>query len=101
MPQPSGTFTSRLSTARSPSPSLGITTTVTGLLCWRDLHPLEWQLASLHGHFEPPSFVAATAELASIADAGEGVVRPSPPRRRVLPNNRPPRRAAVASDSGQ
>ena len=19
--------------------------------CWRDLHPLEWQLASLHGHF--------------------------------------------------
>jgi hypothetical protein len=25
-----------------------MTTTVTGLLCWRDLHPLEWQLASLH-----------------------------------------------------
>jgi hypothetical protein len=21
---------------------------VTGLLCWRDFHPLEWQLASLH-----------------------------------------------------
>src|SRR2546430_1424495 len=33
---------------RSPSPLLGITTTATGLLCWRDLHPLEWQLASLH-----------------------------------------------------
>ena len=49
-PQPSGTFTSRLSTDRSPSPSLDITTTVTGLLCWRDSHPLEWQLASLHGH---------------------------------------------------
>ena len=47
-PQPSGTFTSRLSTDRSPSPSLDITTTVTGLLCWRDFHPLEWQLASLH-----------------------------------------------------
>src|SRR5262249_48833582 len=23
-------------------------TTVSGLLCWRDFHPLEWQLASLH-----------------------------------------------------
>ena len=29
-------------------PSLDMTTTVTGLLCWRDFHPLEWQLASLH-----------------------------------------------------
>jgi hypothetical protein len=48
--QPSGTFTSRLSTDRSPSPSLDMTTTVTGILCWRDSHPLEWQLASLHGH---------------------------------------------------
>jgi hypothetical protein len=48
-PQPSGTFTSRLSTDRSPSPPLDITTTATGLLCWRDSHPLEWQLASLHG----------------------------------------------------
>jgi hypothetical protein len=54
-PQPSGTFTSRLSTARSPSPSLDITSTVTGLLCWRDSHPLEWQLASLHGHGETNS----------------------------------------------
>src|SRR5215831_11641640 len=25
-----------------------MTTASTGLLCWRDLHPLEWQLASLH-----------------------------------------------------
>jgi hypothetical protein len=32
-----------------------MTTTVTGLLCWRDSHPLEWQLASLHGHFETKS----------------------------------------------
>src|SRR5450756_1944374 len=48
--QPSGAFTSRLSTDRSPSPLLDITTTATGLLCWRDSHPLEWQLVSLHGH---------------------------------------------------
>ncbi len=48
--QPSGTFTSKLSTDRSPFPLLDITTTPTGLLCWRDSHPLEWQLASLHGH---------------------------------------------------
>src|SRR6516225_6535854 len=25
-----------------------MTTTATGLLCWRDSHPQEWQLASLH-----------------------------------------------------
>ena len=46
--QPPGAFTSRLSADQSPSPLLDMTTTVTGLLCWRDLHPLEWQLASLH-----------------------------------------------------
>jgi len=46
--QPREAFTSRLSTERSPLPSLDITTTSIGLLCRRDLHPLEWQLASLH-----------------------------------------------------
>ncbi len=25
-----------------------MTTTATGLLCWWDFHPQEWQLASLH-----------------------------------------------------
>src|ERR1700732_4117211 len=33
---------------RVPPPLLDMTTTATGLLCWRDFHPLEWQLASLH-----------------------------------------------------
>src|SRR6202043_2523039 len=47
--RPPGAFTSRLPTDRSPSPLLDITTTATGLLCWRDSHPLEWQIASLHG----------------------------------------------------
>src|SRR5215218_6013943 len=47
-PQPPGAFTSRLPTGWSPFPSLDITTTATGLLCWRDFHPQEWQLASLH-----------------------------------------------------
>jgi len=46
--QPPEAFTSRLPTGRSPFPSLDITTTSIGLLCRRDLHPLEWQLASLH-----------------------------------------------------
>jgi hypothetical protein len=46
--RPPRAFTSRLPTGRSPSPLLDMTTTVTGLLCWRDSHPLEWQLASLH-----------------------------------------------------
>src|SRR3974377_1332846 len=45
---PTGAFTSRLPTDRSPSPLLDITTTATGLLCWRDFHPLEWQVPSLH-----------------------------------------------------
>src|SRR3982075_2949760 len=45
---PPGAFTSRLPTDRLPSPLLDMTTTATGLLCWRDSHPLEWQLASLH-----------------------------------------------------
>src|SRR3954466_12140977 len=47
-PRPPGAFTSRLPTARSPFPSLDMTTTATGLLCWRDFHPQEWELASLH-----------------------------------------------------
>src|SRR5215210_5045281 len=47
-PQPPGAFTSRLPTDRSPFPPLDMTTTATGLLCWRDFHPQEWQLASLH-----------------------------------------------------
>src|SRR3954467_3687455 len=47
-PQPPGAFTSRLPTGWSPVPPLDMTTTATGLLCWRDFHPQEWQLASLH-----------------------------------------------------
>src|SRR5947199_814636 len=46
--RPPRAFTSRLPTDRSPSPLLDMTTTATGLLCWRDSHPLKWQLASLH-----------------------------------------------------
>ena len=62
--QPTGAFTSRLSTDRSPSPSLDITTTASGLLCWRDFHPLEWQLASLHWSGRAPAPPAS--------EAGEG-----------------------------
>src|SRR3954449_1496987 len=47
-PGPPGTFTSRLPTGWSPFPPLDMTTTASGLLCWRDFHPQEWQLASLH-----------------------------------------------------
>jgi len=46
--RPTGAFTSRLSTGRSPSLLLDITTTASGLLCWRGFHPQERQLASLH-----------------------------------------------------
>src|SRR3954468_21110147 len=47
-PQPPGAFTSRLPTGWSPVPPLDMTTTATGLLCWRAFHPQEWELASLH-----------------------------------------------------
>jgi hypothetical protein len=46
--RPPRAFTSRLPTDRLPSPLLDMTTTATGLLCWRDFHPLGCQLASLH-----------------------------------------------------
>src|SRR4051812_28584854 len=47
-PRPPGAFTSRLPAGRLPFPPLDMTTTAAGLLCWRDFHPQEWQLASLH-----------------------------------------------------
>src|SRR6516165_2818452 len=34
-------------------PLLDMTTASTGLLCWRDFHPQEWQLDSLHGTLSP------------------------------------------------
>lgn len=45
---PTRTFTSELPTAWSPLPSPDIATVPTGQLHWRDLHPLDHQLASLH-----------------------------------------------------
>jgi hypothetical protein len=53
--RPPRAFTSRLPTDRSPSPLPDISTTATGLLCWRDSHPLEWQLASLHQNYRAGS----------------------------------------------
>ena len=48
-----GTFTSRLSTVRSSSPFLDITTAATELSVRGSSHPLEWQLASLHSYSLP------------------------------------------------
>src|ERR1700758_1998612 len=59
--RPPRASTSRLPTDRSPSPLPDISTTATGLLCWRDSHPLEWQLASLHDQ----SRAAAEQEIAA------------------------------------
>ena len=52
-PQPTGTFTPELPTSRSPFSSSGITTVATERLHRWDFHPLERQLASLHGLFHP------------------------------------------------
>src|SRR3974377_704524 len=74
--RPSGAFTSRLPTDWLPSPLLDITTTATGLLCWRDSHPLEWQLASLHGQNENPLFWG----LCQLRRVGPGNCTPGPYR---------------------
>ena len=51
--QPTGTFTPELSASRSPFSPSGITTVATERLHRWDFHPLERQLASLHGLFHP------------------------------------------------
>src|SRR5437762_7533873 len=51
--QPTGTFTPGLSVSRSPFSSSGITTVATERFHRWDFHPLEYQLASLHGFFHP------------------------------------------------
>ena len=51
--QPTGTFTPELPASRSPFSSSGINTVATERLHRWDLHPLERQLASLHGLFHP------------------------------------------------
>jgi len=58
--RPQRAFTSGLSTVWSPSPSPGITTVATGRFHWRDFHPLDPQLASLHWFraFAAHSFLA-------------------------------------------
>src|SRR5262245_49622966 len=44
-------------------PLLDITTASTGLLCWRDFHPQEWQLDSLHGTLAPSTVVQHSRRL--------------------------------------
>ena len=51
--QPTGTFTPELPASRSPFSSSGITTVATEHFHRWDFHPLERQLASLHGLFHP------------------------------------------------
>ena len=51
--RPTGTFTPELPASRSPFSSSGITTVATERFHRWDFHPLERQLASLHGLFHP------------------------------------------------
>src|SRR6516162_1790287 len=83
--QPTGASTSRLSTDRSPSPLLDMTTTATGLLCWRDFHPLEWQLASLH-QTRMCRFPASGSSWESLAHGGaDDTIRDLPAVRFLVP----------------
>src|SRR4029077_15002437 len=65
--QPSATFTSRLSTERSPSPLLDITTTARDCRCWRGLSPagMAASLAarSIATHTRCPSYVRLSVNL--------------------------------------
>ena len=40
-------------------------------LCWRDSHPLEWQLASLHGHLRPIGDVRVVSAFPPIATSSQ------------------------------
>src|SRR4051794_312723 len=73
-PQPPGAFTSRLPAGRSPFPSLDMTTTASGLLCWRDFHPQEWQLASLHQTLSCPDLLNYTSAVQVVLALEEGGV---------------------------
>src|ERR1700674_768378 len=86
--RPPGAFTSGLPTRQIPLPDM--TTTVTGLLCWRDSHPLEWQLASLH-QIRMCRFPASGSSWKSFARGGEAVtIRDSPVKKvsKVAPSFR-------------
>jgi hypothetical protein len=73
-----------------------MTTTVTGLLCWRDSHPLEWQLASLHGHFETKSDAFSMRVYRSGRPAGADVLVGTQRRRvRLVHLFTPPHRRSV------
>src|SRR5947207_8508818 len=107
--RPPRAFTSRLPTDRSPSPLLGITTTATGLLCWRDLHPLEWQLASLHQNRTGPIrayglygafFVKGASRHFCRALLLHSFVRPAPRAFFHPDRTLPPRSRAVAVKDG-
>src|SRR3954447_10746661 len=47
-PWPTGGFYIQALGGAVPLPVAGYDYNSTGLLCWRDFHPQEWQLASLH-----------------------------------------------------
>src|SRR4051812_42636587 len=47
-PWPTGDFYIQASGGSVAFPAAGYDYNSTGLLCWRDFHPQEWQLASLH-----------------------------------------------------
>src|SRR3954464_1870051 len=46
--RPPGAFSIQASDGSVTLPAAGYDYNSTGLLCWRDFHPQEWQLASLH-----------------------------------------------------
>jgi hypothetical protein len=65
--QPTGTFTPELPASRSPFSSSGITTVTTERFHRWNFHPLERQLASLHGLLHPPQ-LAGLPRRSRVAD---------------------------------
>jgi hypothetical protein len=74
--QPTGTFTPELPASRSPFSPSGITTVATERFHRWDFHPLERQLASLHGLFHPLQtcrFIPALSELPTNRPESRGI----------------------------
>src|SRR5215831_1115802 len=79
--QPTGTFTPEPPASRSPFSSSGITTVATERFHRWDFHPLERQLASLHGLLHPPQtcrFSPALSGLLYKRRSQEKKLRPRP-----------------------
>src|SRR4051812_3893669 len=68
-PWPTGDFYIQASGGSVALPTAGYDYNSTGLLCWRDFHPQEWQLASLHRILPGPTRTLGPRSMRMLSDA--------------------------------